>query len=339
MQYPAFLLAGTVMAAVVLALHLLRRRPPDRRPLPTARFLEERPRVLLRFQQVPDNIPLLLLRMAFALALGAAFSGLSWTEPRVGDGHVILVDAGPHQEANWDQVRAAAERAATENDASAVVAYGYEDGYRVLDAATLSSLPRGDRPTTFEGGLRALRDATRSTLPLASVEASWITSPSWTSWTHAVGLLRPALWPGSLRMPTWPSDLTQDTATVSESGPQPVAWVVSAEHAARENEPPAIPSAVVLAFRALGFQTLPLDTYAEDTVTPAPAVIFHSDPGQDLPRLIEAARSGAVVVVSGAVEVQDGIFPWRTAALTEPTEGVGNVLVNPGVTLRRSVDL
>ncbi|MGI9625835.1 MAG: hypothetical protein ACR2QM_03290 [Longimicrobiales bacterium] len=139
-------------------------------------------------------------------------------------------------------------------------------------------------------------------------------------------------------MPTWPSDLTQDTATFSESGPQPVAWVVSAEHA-RENDAPAIPSAVVLAFRALGFQTLPLDTYAEDTGMPAPAVIFHSDPGQDLPRLIEAARSGAVVVVSGAVEVQDGIFPWRTAALTEPTEGVGNVLVNPGVTLRRSVDL
>jgi hypothetical protein len=36
---PLFLLAGALAALVPLALHLIRRRPPSRSPLPTARFL------------------------------------------------------------------------------------------------------------------------------------------------------------------------------------------------------------------------------------------------------------------------------------------------------------
>ncbi|HEX6910077.1 MAG TPA: BatA domain-containing protein, partial [Longimicrobium sp.] len=63
---PGFLLAGTLAMLLPLALHLIRRRPPVRAPLPTARFLVEDPRNAVRVSR-PTDLRLLALRMLLLL--------------------------------------------------------------------------------------------------------------------------------------------------------------------------------------------------------------------------------------------------------------------------------
>ena len=72
---PGFLWAGAAFALLPLALHFVTRRPPDRQPLPTAHFLREDARTLVRLRRTPSDVMLLVIRMAFAFLLGA----LVWT--------------------------------------------------------------------------------------------------------------------------------------------------------------------------------------------------------------------------------------------------------------------
>ena len=91
---PGFLAAGLALAAAPVLLHLLARRPPERQPLPTARFLVEDARTFLRLQNRPTDLPLLCVRIAFALALGASFAGMTWIPARTCPGRLGLPPRG-----------------------------------------------------------------------------------------------------------------------------------------------------------------------------------------------------------------------------------------------------
>src|SRR3712207_53890 len=90
---PAFLVAGALAMLVPLALHLIRRRPPMRAPLPTARFLVEDPRNAVRVSR-PTDLPLLALRMLLLLLLGFALARPAWLPTPEGTSTVVLLDRG-----------------------------------------------------------------------------------------------------------------------------------------------------------------------------------------------------------------------------------------------------
>ena len=75
--FPGFLLAGVLFAVLPIALHLLTRRPPERKPLPTAQFLARDARTLLRLRRRPTDLWLLLVRVLFAVTVAATCAGLT----------------------------------------------------------------------------------------------------------------------------------------------------------------------------------------------------------------------------------------------------------------------
>ena len=90
---PAFLLAGALAALVPLALHLIRRRPPARAPLPTERFLAPNPRTSVRVSRPTDPL-LLALRMLLLILAGAAFARPVWLPDARGASEIVLLDRG-----------------------------------------------------------------------------------------------------------------------------------------------------------------------------------------------------------------------------------------------------
>lgn len=202
--FPGFLIAAGVLAAVPVMLHFLTRRPPALAALPTARFLTQDPRTRLRLQRRPTDARLLAVRMAFALALGAAFAGLTWTPDRSGTARIVLVDAGADPGADWAEVVEAARAAVAgggeaEGGGAILVAYGLDGGGRVVDLDELVELERGSRPATAEDGLRTLRDVARAQ-EFAEAEVAWVGRPSWRAWSPGLGLMRRQLWPGRMEL-------------------------------------------------------------------------------------------------------------------------------------------
>ena len=212
---PAFLWAGTAFALLPLALHFLTRRPPERQPLPTARFLRPDARTLLRFQRTPTDALLLALRLLFALLLGAAFADVSWQPAPSGSAHVVLLDGGNGWGDAWPEAleatRAAAANTAVADAAAAntdvadaaaervILVYGSADGSRVVPPDELTTVEPGDRTTTFDEGLRALREVTAERRWL-SVSVAWTTPGTWGQWTPGLAFRRETLWPGAI---TW----------------------------------------------------------------------------------------------------------------------------------------
>ena len=158
--FPGFLLAGVFFAALPILLHLLSRRPPAREPLPTARFLARDARTLLRLRRRPTDLPLLLVRVLFAITLAAAFAGITWTGQRSGAARVILLDAGADTLVNWDVARDEARRLESEVNSDTepvILAYGLSSGHQIVSVADLEGLQRSERPASAQAGLRALR--------------------------------------------------------------------------------------------------------------------------------------------------------------------------------------
>jgi hypothetical protein len=199
---PGLLLAGILLAGVPLLLHLLTRRPPERAPLPTARFLRPDPRTSVRLERRPTDLALLLLRTLFLLLLSLALAAPTWSPRRSGTHSVVLLDGGRGMAAAWPAAvdSAAGVLAAAGAGAELIV---FDTTVRVLDgtAARLDSL-RSSGPSGSESRYAAAFEALRRTPARAvaaeSARAHLITVPRLGAWTPGFAPLRRAAWPGAI---------------------------------------------------------------------------------------------------------------------------------------------
>ncbi len=204
---PGFLAAGAALALLPLLLHLLVPRTRERRTLPTARFLTPEPRSRLRLRRRPTDLPLLLLRMGFALVLGAAFAGGAWHGlPSPGTEVLLAVDGGERGGAAWEAIREAARER-------------WRPGYRVIrvdgweadgsprwaaaspdsEAALLTFLDEGEGvvPASLPLLLRALR-AEAVAGNADSARAVVVSLARVGSWPPGTASARERLWPGAV---------------------------------------------------------------------------------------------------------------------------------------------
>lgn len=356
--YPAFLLAGALLAAGAVALHLLSRRPPERRPLPTARFLDEDRRTLLRFQRRPSDLPILLVRVIFALLLGAAFADLSWSPTRSGVTRFVLVDmVGASLDGVEVMTRAVDEAVAdAESDGIAVevIAYGTTpDGALVVtsDPESVVQSLEGTRSSAM-AGLRALSATALIDATTDSAEVLWILRPDWSQWTTGVGLMRPAFWPGSIevrgegvevgarrvadvsvgiraalidatRLENMPGD-GRDTVLVL-GGP--------ASGAAASGAAPRV--SLERALEALGHAP------TSDVAAPVRLIFAEAPRPADLPALLDRAREGSTLVMSGrAPEAsKEDDLPWSSARTPAADERPRVVLRGSGEAVGAPVQL
>lgn len=305
--FPGFLVAGSVFALLPLVLHLLSRRPPHRQPLPTARFLREDRRTLLRMSTRPSDVPVLVVRTLFALALGAAFAGVTWSAERSGEAALILVDVEAAADVGLDSLLTAVQHArSTIGDVREVrvVAYARDDAGRLRTAVDPVELVEaiGAPTTTAADAFGALRAAFAEDGSFESATARWVFQPTWRQWATGVGLTREAYWPGGLTLhPLGGTGARADEPT-SE---------VPALSAISPGFPPGAP--LRRALTALGIR---LDPESDDET---PDLIVARDvSARDLSTFSQAARQGTTVVLSGTFPPDsDPAVPWDLEASPE----------------------
>ncbi|MDA0329475.1 MAG: BatA domain-containing protein [Gemmatimonadetes bacterium] len=308
---PAFLAAGVALAMVPIALHFIARRPPDLRPLPTARFLTEDARTFLRVRRTPSDVRLLLVRIGFALLLGASFAGMTWTADRAGMGHVVLLDASVDALGDWNTSVALARAAVEEGPAASgavLVAYGLDGPARVVRPEELETLERGERRATLEGGLRGLRAAIVSDTRFEDVAVTWVVRPTWAAWSAGLGPMRSELWPGRIDVRAVPSREAEAVGASDGAG--------------------------VAVGSTAGGDTTSLGR-ALSALGGAGTWVFAESPSAEaLAPLLDRARAGATVVLSGRLPATaaTGGLPW-IAGTAEPNGGRGGLALASGIRL------
>jgi len=224
---PGFLLAGALAALVPLALHLIRRRPPARAPLPTERFLAADPRTAIRVSR-PTDLLLLALRMLLLILAGAAFARPVWLPGAEGTSKIVLLDRGAAMAGGdgWRQAVAAARQRLLAADGSPrgeLVLFdtgAVRVPRRRVTAALFDSLA-GARPSAsaarYAAGLRAIPGAAREMRGADSVRVTLITRPRWGGWSEGIAPLRRAVWPGAIDLVALPDAPAADSAARDSS--------------------------------------------------------------------------------------------------------------------------
>lgn len=319
---PAFLLAGALAMLVPLALHLIRRRPPGRVPLPTVRFLAEDPRNAVRVSR-PTDLPLLALRMLLLLLAGAAFSRPAWIPAPEGTSTVVLLDRGGAVEAaGWRAALAAARQALLGPE-------GEARGELVLFDSAAVHVPRARvRPELFDSllaagpgrarsdygvALRAIPSATRALRGADSVTVRMISPLSSNGWSPGLGALRESAWPGSIQLTRIP--MARDTTSAARPASSRRAYVV-ARGGGRF---------VSAALGALGYDVRAFPT------GPAPDssiyFILSASHGPVFAELVVRARGGATVVLAHTAVQWRGdraaLMPWSNGFALVPNSRGG----------------
>ena len=332
---PAFLIAGALAMLVPLALHLIRRRPPGRVALPTARFLAEDPRNAVRVSR-PTDLPLLALRMLLLLLVGAAFSRPAWIPAPEGTSTVVLLDRGGGVDADgWRAALSAARQAllGPEGEARGELvlfdsAAVHVPGTRIRPAlfdSLLAAAP-GRAPSDYAAALRAIPSATRALRGADSVTVRMISSLLYAGWSPGLGALRESAWPGGIQLTRLP--MARDTAAGDLPASSQRAYVVASEGG----------RFVSAALGALGYevQVIPPTglTAATDTMTPDSGAYFVlTQPDRPTAReLISRVRRGASLVVASTAVVDSGawsyMMPWDGPFTLRPNSG-GTLWLGP----------
>jgi hypothetical protein len=332
---PAFLLAGALGVLVPLALHLIRRRPPGRVPLPTARFLAEDPRNAVRVSR-PTDLPLLILRMLLLLLVGGAFSRPAWIPAPEGTSTVVLLDRGGALDADGWRAGLSAARQAL------LGPQGEARGELVLFDTAAVHVPRarvraelfdsllaagpGDARSDYVEALRAIPSATRALRGADSVTVRMISSLSRSGWSPGLGALRESAWPGTIDVTRLP--IARDTAAADPPASARRAYVVAGEGG----------RFVSAALSALGYevQVIPPTRLvaATDTVTPDSGAYFVlTQPDHPTGReLFSRVRRGASLVVASTAVVDSGawsyMMPWDGPFAVRPNSG-GTLWLGP----------
>jgi hypothetical protein len=307
---PAFLLAGALAMLVPLALHLIRRRPPGRAPLPTARFLVEDPRKAVRVSR-PTDLPLLVLRMLLLLLLGFGLARPAWLPAPEGTSTVVLLDHGAAmRDAGWSAAVGEARRSLLDAD-------GVARGELVLFDTAAVRVPRA-RVTAalfdsllaaqplavtadYAAALRAIPGAARELRGADSVRVRMISALADAGWSAGLAPLRRAAWPGALDLAR-----VQLARTPADSA-APAANLTSVTLAAPGG------GFVATALAAVGMEG---PRVSPSGAFPAPAsvyVLLNAPSASAASQLLERARAGATLVVTpGAVaEPLRAALPWR----------------------------
>jgi hypothetical protein len=200
---PGFLVAGALVALAAVALHLLVRSPPERAPLPTARFLSPVRRAAVRLVRRPTDVVLLAVRVLFALALGAAFAGPVWSPPVSSDvTAVVLLDRGVGMAPVWTAAVDSARRIASEASRAALVVFdtsaSWIDGtsLRAEDFDSLTSAGTSSAESDYAAAFRALAGPGRET---GMRRVVLVTLPRWSSWGDGTSAARGA-YPGMVEI-------------------------------------------------------------------------------------------------------------------------------------------
>ncbi|HEX5727726.1 MAG TPA: BatA domain-containing protein [Longimicrobiaceae bacterium] len=296
---PGFLLAGVLAALVPAVLHLIRRRPPSRAPLPTARFLSEDPRTSVRLGR-PSDLLLLALRVLLLLLAGTALARPAWVAAPEGTTEIVLLDRGvARTPAEWQAaVRAArgvlldgAGRSRGELvlfDTAAARVRRNALGAVFFDS--LASSPPAGAGVRYADALRALNAAARELRGADSVRATLVSPLRWAGWDAGLAPLRRAAWPGALRLVEVPAGAQAADSVRGSAGKRAV--VVAAAGAGRF---------VAAALAAAGWQ---VERVPPGALPEGDAYVLLSGAPEPL---LERARRGATVVFAG--QAPDGV-PW-----------------------------
>lgn len=308
---PGFLLAGALAMLLPLALHLIRRRPPVRAPLPTARFLVEDPRNAVRVSR-PTDLRLLALRMLLLLLLGLALARPAWIPAPRGTSTVVLLDRGAAMRGDgWRAAVGEARRDLLGADGQARGELVMFDTaavrvprHRVTPAlfdSLLASAP-SDHPADYAAALRAIPASARELRGADSVRVRMVSALADAGWTPGLAPLRRAAWPGTLELARVP--LARPAADSADAGAAPR-------------------TALTLAARGGGFAAAALGAAGMEGGRANPRAPLSADASvyllMEAPsaatagQLLERARGGATLVVtpSAAVDALRAELPWR----------------------------
>jgi aerotolerance regulator-like protein len=317
---PAFLLAGALAALVPLALHLVRRRPPTRAPLPTERFLSPDPRAAVRVSR-PTDLLLLALRMLLLVLAGAAFARPVWFPAARGTREIVLLDTSAEMAPVWPRAVAEARRRLIAPDGRARGELVLFDtlGVRLRRIApstfaTLAASPPSRAAGRYAAALGAIPGAARELRGADSVRVTLITAARWGGWSDGIAPLRRAVWPGAIDLVALPVSPSPDSAKGDTSAaPRRAVLIGGGDRWA------AYPAA---ALGAVGWnvsilrpgQTLPAD--AKLVVAAAPLGRAAAD------AVVAAARAGATLLVAAPAAASFGdVLPWRGAMRADSAGG------------------
>ena len=191
---PSALLVAGVAAAAAVALHFISRSRPVAEPLPTARFIPQRPVQARARAMALSDVLLLLLRLAAILALGLAVAGPMFTGARGRVARVVVLDRS-RAVASFDAARDSARSLLRQGDVLVV----FDSSARAVPARALDTL----RASTARGSLSAaLVAATRAAAALAprtdSIALVVVTPLAAEEVDDATARIR-AAWPGAVR--------------------------------------------------------------------------------------------------------------------------------------------
>ncbi|MFL5383705.1 MAG: BatA domain-containing protein [Longimicrobiaceae bacterium] len=323
---PAFLLAGGLAALVPLALHLIRRRPPARAALPTARFLSPDPRTSVRVGR-PTDLLLLALRMLLLVLAAAAFARPVWRPAARGTARVVLLDRGAAMVGGdtWSRAVAAARQRLVGPRGEALGALVVFDSVATVlppshvTSARLDSLaaarPAGSE-SSYAVALRAIARAAGALPEADSVRVSLVTRPRSAGWSEGLSALRRAVWPGAIELVELPDlDIGGDGEIIADDvKAKEVVYFADALGGLSYAKP---------ALEATGWRVR-LASSATDAVPDSARLIVvgRAVPAGLAASLERAARAGATVVVAApAAGPLRGIVPWAGAMRVDSAGG------------------
>lgn len=329
---PSLLVAGALAALVPLVLHLIARRPPERVPLPTARFLTPDARTAVRIRRRPADLLLLALRMLFLLLLGAAAAGPAWLPRQEGTAELVLLERGAGMEgAAWRAAVDAARRTLLGPEGEARGALVLFDTaattvppHRVTLALfdSLAGVGPGSASPDYAAALRAVPRAARELRGADSARATLLSALRWEGWRPGLERTRRAAWPGMLRLADLPLPDRSTAADALPSGRARSAAVVLA--------PPGEGRYAAAALGATGWEVRAM----RDDPADVHLLLGPVDAGTAA-RLLGRVRAGATLVVAGA-DASEGlgdILPWAPSAEGRDSTRGGVLVFEDGMRL------
>ncbi len=310
---PAFLLAGALAMAVPLALHLIRRRPPLRAPLPTARFLTEDPRNAVRVSR-PTDLRLLVLRMLLLLLFGLALARPAWVPAPEGTSTLVLLDRGSAMRGDgWRAALSEARR-------SLIGADGEARGELVMFDTAAERVPRNritpalfdsllaagasNHPADYAAALRAIPASARELRGADSVRVRMISALADGGWTPGLAPLRRAAWPGTLDLARVPLPRADSARALALAGDAPArgALTLSARGGGFASA----------ALGAAGLEGGRADPGAPLATDAAVYLLLDAPSGSTAAQLLERARAGATLIVTpaAATDAIRAALPW-----------------------------